>query len=124
MIRNTPYYTAVEYLTRNHTYRALLPLLLFSTGDVAAAAAPVRHRAPDGKYVCWFNESESIKCFLSLPPKTIYFKSIYPRTVLSQLRLRFVCTVSSAITGMRVAKAGVSPPRRSPPCIYTNMRDI
>ena len=75
MIRNTRYYTAVEYLTRNHTYRALLPLLLFSTGDVAAAAAPVRHRAPDGKNVCWFNESESIKCFLSL--QRLYVSKVY-----------------------------------------------
>ena len=49
---------------------------------------------------------------------TMYFKCIYPSAVLSHLRPRFAYTASSVITGMRGAKEGVSPLRRSPPCRY------
>ena len=49
----------------------LPPLLqLLCTGVVAAAVA-VRHRVPGGKNCCWFIESDSIQCFLSLHSNTI-----------------------------------------------------
>ena len=41
---------------------------------------------------------------------------MYPFVVLSHLRPRIAYATSSVVTGMREAKAGVSPPRRSPPC--------
>ena len=75
-------------------------------------AAAVRDRVQDGKNCCWFIESDSS---VSLQTR---FMSMYPLTELSQLRSRFVYTTSSVNTGMRGAKAGISPPRRSPPCIY------
>ena len=37
--------------------------------------------------------------------------------ILWHLQPRFAYTASSVITGMRGVKAGVSPPRRNPPCI-------
>ena len=85
------------------------------TAVVAAAAAAVVHRVPDGKNCCGFNESDSSVFFLSIQTRFIL---MYPLAVLSHSRPRFAYKISSVITGMRGAKAGVSPPRRSTPCKY------
>ena len=95
----------------------LLPLLLLlRTGVVVAAAAAVRHRVADGETCCWFIESDSLQCFLSLYSNTIDFCCMHSLAVRSHIWPRYAHTASSVITGMRGAKAGVSPPRRSPPC--------
>ena len=39
---------------------------------VAAPAAAVRHRVPCSKMCCWFIESGSIQCFLSLQTRYIF----------------------------------------------------
>ena len=61
-------------------HRVVLPLLLLlcvlpysAVTVVAAVAAAVRHRVPDGKNCCWSIESDSIQCFLSLHLNTKYF---------------------------------------------------
>ena len=84
-------------------------------------AAAVRHRVLDGKNCCWFIESDSIQCFLSLHSNTIkfYVQYMYARTPWQYCR--FYCPdlpTSSVITGMHGAEADVSPPRRSP--LYIN----
>ena len=84
------------------TLLQLLPLLVVA----------VRYRVPHGKICHWFIESDSSAYFLFIQTR------LYLLPVLSLLRPRFACTTSSAITGMRGAKAGVIPPRRSPPCLY------
>ena len=77
--------------------------------------AAVRHCVPDGKYV--FGSVNVIPVF----PFSSFkhdLNLMYPFAVLlyrSHLRPRFAYTTSSVITGMRGAKAGVSPPRRSLP---------
>ena len=48
----------------------LLPMVW--TGVVAAAAAAVSRRVPDGKYYCWLIKSYSIQCFLFLHSNTMY----------------------------------------------------
>ena len=49
--------------------------------------------------------------------------SMHPLAILSHFQRRFLylwyVSYILGITGMRGAKAGVSPPRRSPPCMYT-----
>ena len=55
--------------------------------------------------------------FSSLKHDLLFNVCMHPLAVLSHLRPRFPWTTSSVITGMRGAKAGVSPPRRSPACI-------
>ena len=93
-------------------------------GTAVAAAAAVRHRLPDGiKLLLWFNCCIWFQCFRSLRHlNTIYFKCTDPLAVLiSHLQPRCTyntCHTSSATTGTRGAKADVSPPRRSPPCIH------
>ena len=108
--------TTYIYLACIYTCRVLLPLLLPLCTGVAAAAAAVRHRLLDGKICCWFIESYSIQCFLSLHSNAIYLHCTYSLAVLSNLRPGLAYTTSSVITGMRGAKAAVSPPRRSRPC--------
>ena len=76
-------------------------------------AATVRHRAPDEKYSCWYVEPNSIQCFLSLHSNTIHFLRYVPLGSTLGLRPRFAYTTSSVVTGMRGAKAGVSPSWRS-----------
>ena len=61
---------------------------------------------------CWLSEYDSSN-FLSVHSNTIYF-FMHPLAVLSHFRPRFAYNTSSVITGMRGAKAGVSPPRRNP----------
>ena len=69
-IRSTRYYTAavrrVIHLPCIYTecsYRCCCSLCCYAC--VAAAAAAVRHRVPDGKYCCWLIESDSIQSFFS-----------------------------------------------------------
>ena len=100
-----------------HACRVLLPLLpllllllLLCTGVFAASAAVVPHGVPDGKKCCWFIEYDSIQCFL----------------VFIQARFIFnVCTLGSTVAFIAsiyldcvLGKAGVSPPRGSPPCTW------
>ena len=93
--------------------------------------AAVRHRVPYGQIWCWFIECDSIYCFLSLHSHTRLYLMCVP--------LGSVVAVSASIClyyilgsyGMRGAKTGVIPPRRSPPCtryhitapfyLYTNV---
>ena len=99
------------YLACIYTYRVLLPLLLLlCTGVVAAAAAAVRHRVSDGKNCCWFIESDSIQCAFFLFKHDLCLMYV-PLGSMPHLRPRFAYATSSVITGMRGARAGVSPPR-------------
>ena len=72
----TRYYSVerrILYLPCIYTHRVLLPLfLMLWTGVVAAAPAAVRRRVPDGKSCCWFINSDSVQCFLSLDSNTMY----------------------------------------------------
>ena len=78
-------------------------------------AAAVRHRVPDGK-LCCCGSLHLIRMFSFSSFKHNAF-SMYPLAVLSHLQRRFFTystyNTSSAFTGMRGAKTGVSPPRRS-----------
>ena len=77
------------------------------------------HRAPDGQ-ICCCGSLHLIPVFSFFSFKHDIF-SMYPLAVLSHLQQRFFTYstyhTSSVIAGMRGAKAGVSPPRRRPPCI-------
>ena len=89
------------------------------TAAVAAAAvlllpAAVRHHVPDGQICCCFIESDPTQCFSSFKREDFLW---YPLAVLYRIYGLDLPT-SSVTTGMRGAKAGVSPPRRSPPCNY------
>ena len=67
------------------------------------------HRELDGNSRWQFNESDPSVCFLFIRTRTPW-----------QYYCRFYgldLPTSSAIASMRGAKAGVSPPRRSPACI-------
>ena len=85
---------------------------------VAAAAvlllpAAVRHRVPDGQICCWFIEFDLSVFFLFIQTRFIFLCT--PRQYCRIYALDM--PTSSVITGMHGAKAGVSPPRRTPPCI-------
>ena len=83
-------------------------------------AAAVRHRVPDGK-ICSRGSLHLIPVFSFSSFKHDLF-STYPLAVPSHFHSRFFylyhISYILGITGMRGATAGVSPPRRSPPCIY------
>ena len=90
-----------------------------AAAPVLLLAAAVRHRVPSNTICC---------CGLLHLIPVFYFSSskhelflMYPLTVLSactaSIYLSYKYYTSSLITGMRGAKAGVGPPRRSPPCI-------
>ena len=65
------------------------------------------------KLLLWSIVSDSSVFFLFIQTRYTF---MYPLVVLSHLRPRFAYyNTSSAITGIRGAKAGVSPPRRSLP---------
>ena len=130
----TRYYTAVRriiYLACLYTYRVLLTLLLLlCTGVVAAAAAAVRHRVADSKNCCWFIEYDSIQCFISSFKHDIFIMYVpLGSTVAFSASICLYYILGSY--GMRGAKTGVIPPRRSPPCtryhitapfyLYTNV---
>ena len=87
------------------------------TAFVAAAAvllipAAVRHCVPDGQIWCWFIESDPVFSFSSFKRDCF---SMYPLAVLSCRIYGLDLRKSSVIAGMREAKAGVSPLRRSSP---------
>ena len=68
----------------------------------------------------WSIEFDSGASLLFIQTRLFF---MYPLPVLSYLRPRFAyCNTFSVITGMRGAKAGVSPPRRNPPCILCNIQ--
>ena len=58
----------------------------------------------------------SIRRFLSLHSNKIFLSVYVPLTLQSRFQPRFAYTTSSVITGIRGAKADVSPPRSSPLC--------
>ena len=61
----------------------------------------------------------------SLDSNTTYLTRYPFRSgTVSHLRPRFAYTSSSVFTGMRGAKAGISPPQRSPPCSSYNYTDF
>ena len=93
-----------------------LPLLLYCCCCCSSCCCSSLYA--EWQNCCWFIESDSIKCFLSLHLNTndLYCKFMYSLAVLSHLRPRLAYTTSSVITGMRGAKGSVRPPRRSPPC--------
>ena len=78
--------------------------------------AAVRHRVPYGQIWCWFIESDSIYCFLSLHSHTRLYLMCVP--------LGSVVAVSASIClyyilgsyGHARSQGGVSQPRRSTPC--------
>ena len=86
-------------------------------------AAAVGHRVPDGK-ICCCGSLHLIPVFSFSSLKHDLF-TMHPLAVLSHLQRRFFTYntyhTSSVITDMRGAKAAVSPPRRSPSCIYTSI---
>ena len=79
--------------------------------------AAVRHRVPDGK-ICSRGPLHLIP--VSLHSNTIFFNVPLGRTVAFSASIFFPIMhtyhSSFGLTGMSGAKAGVSPPRRSPPC--------
>ena len=79
----------------------------------------LRHRVP-GDTMCCCGLLHLIPVFYFSSSKHELFL-MYPLTVLSactaSIYLSYKYYTSSLITGMRGAKAGVGPPRRSPPCI-------
>ena len=80
------------------------------TAVVAAPAAAVRHRVPDGTNCCWFIESDCIYGFLSLHSQTRFIFNVctYPLAVL------FVFTASIClILHPRQLKACAEPRRAS-----------
>ena len=81
---------------------------------------PMFHRGWDSSMSCCCPLHQS-PVFFFFPLQHDIF-SMYTLAVLSHLRPRFEPYNSYHIwaegTGMRGAKVGVSPPRRSPPCIY------
>ena len=121
-------YCTTSHLACIYAYKVLLPLplplllplplpllLLFCMccySAVVAAAPAVRQRVPDGKICCWFVESDP-SLYLSLHSNTEHeLIFMHPLAVLSLygLDLPNRYTTSSALTGMRGAKAGGSPP--------------
>ena len=84
--------------------------------NTVAAAAAVNHLVPAGNVCCCGS------LHLILVPSFSSFKhylfSLYPLAVPSHLRPRLAYDTSSVNTGVRGTKAGVSPPRRSPPWYY------
>ena len=66
----------------------------------------------------WFVESDSIQCFLSFIQTRFIFNVFAPWQHCRIYGLDL--PTSSVITGMGGAKAGVSPPRRSPACKHYN----
>ena len=79
-------------------------------------AAAVRHRVPDGN-ICCCGSLHLIPVFSFI--QTQFTFNARTLAVLSRLQPRFTYNThniytSLVITGMRGAKAGVSPPRRSP----------
>ena len=85
---------------------------------VVAAAAVVRHRVPDVKKID--AGPSNLMPVSSLPYIQTRYIFIAPRgSTLSPLLPRFAYNISSVITGMRGAKAGVSPRPRSLSCKYT-----
>ena len=75
----------------------------------ASCLRAVRHRVPDGQICCCFIKSDPSDVFLK---RDLFFMVPLGSTV-SHVHPRLICTYS-VITGMRGAKAGVSPPRRTP----------
>ena len=73
--------------------------------------AAVRHRVLDGQFWCWLIESDPSASFSSFK-RDIFL--MYPLAVLCRIYGLDLPT-SSVITGMRGAKVGVNPPRRSFP---------
>ena len=88
-----------------------------SCTDVAAATvlllpAAIRHRVPDGQICCWFIDSDPSVFFIFNQTRFILMHPLAVPYRIDGLDL----PTSSVITGMRGAKAGVSPPRRSTSC--------
>ena len=97
----------------------LLPLLLFyvllcccvAAVAAAAAAAAVRHRVPDANKMFYGLNLILLIVFLCLHSSTKYFGC----TPWQCCRIYALdLPTSSVVTGMRGAKAGVSPPREAP----------
>ena len=89
----------------------VLLLLLLQLQLLLLLAAAVRHRVPDGKYCCWFINSDSSVFFLLIQN---YYCLYTPCQYCCIYGLDFLtCSVIS-----RGAKESVSPPRRSPPCTW------
>ena len=74
----------------------------------------------------WFTASDFSVFFLFIQIR-LFFNVPLGSTILSHFQRRFFylqyITYVPGITGMRGAKAGVSPPRRSPPCTYCDDAD-
>ena len=83
----------------------------FAAAAVLLLAAAVLHRVPDGKICCCGPLHLIAVIYLSSFKHDLFL--MHPLAVLASIYLINVFT-SSVMTGMRGAKAGVSPPRRSP----------
>ena len=79
-----------------------------------------RHREPDGQICCWFIEFDP-SVFLLFTQTRFVFDVPLGSTDVTHLQSRW--PTSSVIAGRRGAKAGVSPPRRIPPCKYNHTLD-
>ena len=74
----------------------------------SAAAAAVRHRVPEGVLCRWFIESDSINSVFFL-----FIQSQFIFNVPLGSTIAFTASICLYVmTGMRGAKAAVSPPRR------------
>ena len=94
---------------------AILLLLPLQCCCLLLLAAAVRHRVPDD-IICCCGLMHVIPVFSSFKHDFFF---MYPLALLSHEQPRLTYNThrtSSKITGMRGAKAGVSPPRRIPPC--------
>ena len=85
-----------------------------TAAPVLLLPAAVGHRVPDGQIYCWFIG----------PDSSVLFRFFQTRFI-SDIPIGSTCRIydldlpmtSSVFTGMRGAKGGIIPPRRSPPCI-------
>ena len=100
----------------------LLLLCVFAILLAVAAAAAVRHRVTDGKIYCSFVESDSRFFFLFIRTPCIFHVPLGSTVACTaSIYLSYNTYYTSSVTaGMRGAKAGISLPRRSPPCILTH----
>ena len=107
-----------RYLCEQSAAAALCVGMLLLQLAAAACCCCSSSSAGWQKLLLWFIESDSSVIFL-FQLELIF---MHPLAVLSHLRPRFVsCNTSSVVASMRGAKAGVSPPRRSPACITSKL---
>ena len=87
---------------------------------VLLLAAAVCHRVPDGNLLLWSIASDSRVVFPFIQTRFIFRVPL--GSTEASIYLINTYHTSSVIAGMRGSKAGVSPPRRSSPCMPVWLR--